>query len=101
MPSSRRLELTDRARADVAEILHFTLEHWGPAQRDEYANDIDAKLAEIARYPESGTPYSHPIGPLRRTRVGSHNIYYQDRDDTLLIMRVLHIRMRPERHLDL
>ena len=98
MPSSRDVDLSDRASADVTDILQYTLVTWGEAQWEEYASDLDAGFERIGTYPEIGKP-TNRIANGRTYRVREHRVYYQIRDDVIFIARVLHQKMDPSREL--
>ena len=73
-----RLIRSPRARRDIAEVIHYTVERWGLDQAREYANLIEEALVAIATNPVRG----------------------QARDDVRPGLRSLHIRQRgrPARH---
>ena len=92
MRSSRRLRFTPEAKADLREILQYTRETWGQAQRDVYEAAIDRAFDRIVAFPELGTarPELFP-GCLIRV-IEEHIIYYRIVDHGIWVIRVLHHR---------
>jgi toxin ParE1/3/4 len=109
-----RFRLSAPAKADIRNILAKSLERWGADRRSRYAALLTAALRSLA---------AHPAGPTSRTRddllpgvrsfhvrhvrgehaVGqpAHVIYYRTvPPDLIEVVRVLHERMDPSRHLD-
>ena|SRR5688500_6961573 len=92
MPSSRRLEFTREAEADIREILQYTRDAWGEAQRRKYAATLDASFNLLALFPFIGTRRDELSPGLRRHPVGEHVVYYRVSDDAVVIRRVFHGR---------
>jgi len=108
------LHLSAPAQADLAHILATSLDRWGAEGRDRYASVLSAALQRIASDPNgAATRAREELLPgirsfhLRHTR-GAHGvrypvhvIYYREiHEDLSEIVRVLHERMDPSRHLD-
>jgi toxin ParE1/3/4 len=109
-----RVRLSGPAEVDLGNILATSLERWGVAGRTRYAALFAAAIRAIA---------ARPTGPTTRARdellpgirsfhvrhvrgdqgvkAPVHVIYYrQSRSDLIEIVRVLHERMDPGRHLE-
>ena len=109
-----RFRLSAPAKADLRNILAKSLERWGPEGRARYAALLAESLRSLA---------AHPTGPTTRTRDellpgvrsfhvrhvrGEHGvrqrvhvIYYRTiAPDLIEVVRVLHERMDPNRHLE-
>ena len=99
--SSRRplpLKLSPKARQDFIDILRYTGETWGEGQLHIYRDKLNDALQAISRSPQSGhrrddLPTSH-LAYL----VGSHVIIYRLGADSIGVVRILHQRMSPGRH---
>ncbi|HRO24668.1 MAG TPA: type II toxin-antitoxin system RelE/ParE family toxin [Promineifilum sp.] len=91
--------LTRYAERDILDIYLFTLEHFGPAQADKYTSDLFARFSAIATQPTLGRDFGDIHPDARRLNQGSHAIYYRPDADGILILRILHQRMDPARHL--
>lgn len=82
----------------MAEIRAFGASEWGVAQAVRYAAAIRERLKLLRRFPAAGVNVDDVIAGLRRTPVGSHAIYYVERDAFILVTRILHHRMDHMRH---
>lgn len=93
------IKLSPRARADFIDILRFTGETWGRDQLVVYRDMINDALMALSHNPQLGhfrddLPPTHLVYP-----VGSHLIIYRPGKDKLSIVRLLHQRMSPSRHI--
>jgi len=87
-----RLALSDNADRDLRNILVFTEQQWGKAQRRTYRQRFIEAFAELLRFPELG-PARPELGQgIRARRVGQHVVIYQATETELLIVRILHVR---------
>jgi toxin ParE1/3/4 len=94
-----RVVVSPRAQDDIVGIAAHTLEMWGEAQMSRYVDGLNARFAELARFPSTGRRRDE-IGPGYRSIVqGSHIVFYRTMDRDLVIVRILHVRMNPDRHL--
>lgn len=100
MPRSHPLQfdLAIEAELDFIDILIFTEEKFGFAQKEIYADWINAAITRISLNPEFGKKTSKP--DYFRYHIswagnrGSHYLYYcVIDDDRLAIARILHERM--------
>jgi toxin ParE1/3/4 len=93
-----RVVLTTDARIDLNDILLYTEQRWGRAQRIAYRTTIRNAIATIGRNPNiEGERDGLPTG-LRTYPAGRHVIYYRVRSEMVEIVRILHQRMDPVRH---
>ena len=111
-----RFRVSKLAQSDLARILAVSESRWGPEGRRRYAALLEAAMRQVADEPEgaatqdrsvlrSGTRSLH----LRHVRAGSseakvknpvHILYCQSvRPELVEIIRVLHERMDPNRHI--
>lgn len=107
--------LTEAAAADIADIFRGTARRFGPAQRERYAAllEMAAKLvAEVPERPGSrarddlapGVRSFHVEVAAGRRGAAGHVLYYlrtrfEDEREGVFVIRVLHERMEPLRHL--
>jgi toxin ParE1/3/4 len=111
-----RFRLARPARSDLARILAASEARWGRRARDRYAAALAATMRKAANDPESPATRNRPellLGVrslhLRHAQAGDsrsrvkrpvHVIYFRVVDPGLIeIVRVLHERMDPHRHL--
>ena len=90
MPSSRRLRLTPEARDDLSDILQYSLEMWGRAQRDRYRALIQRTLRNLARFPDIGRQRDELGEGWRSFPVGQHLVFYWTTDRELIVARIMH-----------
>ena len=93
------IELTKEAERDLIEIFLFGIEHFGVAQAERYSVALLAKIEAAAANPSFGADYGFVRSDLRRYEATSHAIYYRKTHDGILVLRILHSRMDPARHL--
>ena len=91
--------LTQEAERDLIDIYLYGAEIFGPRQADRYAEDMADRLRTIANNPSFGADYSDVSPNLRRAEHVSHAIYYRPTPAGIHVLRVLHGRMDPGRHL--
>jgi toxin ParE1/3/4 len=94
-----RIELTREADRDLIEIYLYGIERFGPARAERYAEDLGVKIATAAENPSFGSDYGFVRPGLRRYECVAHAIYYRRTGAGILVLRVLHGRMDPGRHL--
>lgn len=90
--------LTPAAQADLSSIWDFTCERWDIRQAEVYIGEIRAAIERIAADPRRGHPCDEIRHGYRRYAIGSHLVFYVARDDGVDVIRVLHQRMDPTRH---
>ena len=91
--------LSPAAQADLSEIWDYTAEHWGEAQAERYTRDIQATCEGLSDGNLVGLSAEAIRAGYWKIAVGSHVIYYREREVTLEIVRILHRRMDVSRHL--
>lgn len=91
----RRVVLADRAKSDLRDILNFTERRWGREQRSAYRRSIRDATSTLASSPSLGRPRDDLLPGMRSYPAGSHLLYYQDADDDLVVVRILHSRQDP------
>jgi toxin ParE1/3/4 len=111
---TREIRLTLSARRDIARVLQQSAEAWGPAAEMRYASLVAAALDRVRTDAEAVPPLDLPgrggvrAFHLRRVRdavrppVGnpSHMVLYRILDvRTVVVLRLLHERMDPARHI--
>jgi toxin ParE1/3/4 len=92
--------LTPAAQRDLSSIWDYTAERWNLAQAETYANEIRAALERIADDPRRGRPCDEIRESYLRYGIGSHLLFYRENvDGGVDVIRILHQRMDPTRHL--
>jgi toxin ParE1/3/4 len=94
-----KIEFTHDAERDLINIFLHGIEHFGPVQAERYAKTLNAKIEMAAEHPDFGADYGFVVGGVRRYEAVSHAVYYRSTRSGILVLRVLHSRMDPARHL--
>lgn len=89
------------AEKDIVSIVRHSMAQFGDAQTTAYMAGIEEALNLLAAHPDMGAQFAHERSGriYRRYRHGSHVIYYRKRDIDIFVVRLLHERMLPEKHL--
>lgn len=91
--------LSPAARQDLSAIWDFTAERWDIRQAETYVRELQAAIDRIAADPRRGRSRNEVRENYLSYAIGSHTIFYLSRADGVDIIRVLHQRMDPSRHL--
>jgi toxin ParE1/3/4 len=91
--------LTKAAKRDLVQIARFTQQRWGDEQRVRYLTLLDARFRWIAKHPRLGLASDHIRPGYWRCIEGRHVILYRIAQGGVDIIRVVHDRMLPQRHL--
>jgi toxin ParE1/3/4 len=92
------VRFSGRAKSDLLKIGSYTLETWGNAQALSYLKDIEDCAKTIAVNPSLGRECDWIRPELRRFETGRHVIFYRPEKGGILIVRILHQSMLPDRH---
>jgi toxin ParE1/3/4 len=87
-----------RAEADLLSIGEYTLRMWGKAQAARYIGELEMCCQTMADNPGLGRPCDDVRPGLRRLEHRKHVIFYRQDREGILISRILHERMLPDRH---
>jgi len=87
-----------RAEADLFDIGAYTVRTWDETQAERYLGQLEACCQRLADNPELGRSCDDVRPGLRRMEVGKHVVFYRREPGGILVVRILHERMLPERH---
>jgi toxin ParE1/3/4 len=76
----------------------YTLRTWGEDRTLRYIEDLEAGCQRLADNPAPGRPCDHVRPGLRRMEQGRHVVFFRREPGGILVSRILHERMLPERH---
>ena len=93
-----KFRLSRRAEADLLGIGKFTLREWGKSQAARYIAELETCCQMLADNPALGRPCDHVRPGLRRHEHGKHVLFYRQERNGILVSRILHQRMLPDRH---
>ena len=99
MRSSRSLEFTTDAEADLRALLEYSERAWGVEQKGRYASRLSRGMQELLEYPERGSTRDELAEGLRSRRIGQHVIFYLVLQESIRVIRILHAKMNPATHL--
>ena len=90
-----------KAKLDIKNLVKQSLNNFGELQTEKYISELKQFLQVLADSPEQGRTFIHSTtqNTYCYKRFSSHVIYYRLRKNDIFILRILHKRMIPERHL--
>lgn len=91
--------LSEEADRDIERIIRDSAQRWGWDQAERYVAGLHEAFETLARFPELGRPIDSVRPGYRRLEHASHSVFYRQKPGGVLIVRVLHGRMLPGRHL--
>lgn len=94
-----RYEFAEQAERDLEAITDYTLERWGSAQAVKYLDGLEERARTLAVNPGLGVRRDSLIEGLISFPYGSHILYYLKQPHGITIIRILHQRMDPKRHI--
>ena len=94
-----RIRLTPAARDDLSSVWDFTCDRWDARQAKTYLLDINEAFERLATDPERGRHCDDIRSGYRKYPAGSHLIFFVAHEDGIDVIRILHQRMDPTRHL--
>jgi len=89
-----------RAEADLLSIGDYTLRSWGRAQAARYVGELEACRQTLSDNPALGRLCDEIRRGLRRLEHGKHVVFYRQERSGILVSRILHQHMLPDRHID-
>lgn len=94
-----RFRLSPAAVQDLSEIWNYTERLWEVMQAEAYVGEIREAVGRIAERPDRGRPCDEIRSGYRRYVVDSHMILFRQSGIGVDVIRILHQRMDPTRHL--
>jgi len=91
--------LTPAAQRDLSSIWDYTEERWDTGQAETYLMEIRYAIERVASDPSRGRACDEVREGYRRYSIGSHLIFYVESAAGVVVIRILHQRMDPTRHL--
>lgn len=91
------VRLSRRAEADLLGISDHTLRNWGEDRAVRYVDALEAFCRMLADNPSLGRRCDYIRRGLRRMESEQHVVFYREEAGGILVLRILHRRMLPER----
>ncbi len=98
--ASCRLIIAPAAKNDLRDIYQYGLQHWGQKQSENYLSAIKQQFWKLTQQPLMGRERPELWPDLRAFPVKSHTVFYRVSANAIDIIRVLHGRQDPQRHLN-
>ena len=92
-----RFRFSHRAEADLFNIGLYTFRTWGEIQTDRYIRQLEDCCQRLADNPALGRQCEEIRPGLRRMKQGKHVVFYREEPGGILICRILHQSMLPEK----
>ncbi|MEI6484670.1 MAG: type II toxin-antitoxin system RelE/ParE family toxin [Sphingomonadales bacterium] len=93
------LDVTSAARADLDALIDDGAARFGPDAALAYAETIATALRRLETFPQSAPEVEWRADGVRKLTIGQHLAFYRIEGDVVRILRILHQRMEPARHL--
>jgi toxin ParE1/3/4 len=93
-----RLRFSRRAEVDLLSIGDYSLHKWGKAQAVHYIGELEVCCQTLADNPALGRLCDHVRPGLHRHEHGTHVLFYRQERGGIVVSRILHQRMLPDRH---
>lgn len=90
-----RVEISAQAADDIADIITFTIAHFGERQAREYSAGIYNSFDLLGDNPKIGKAVQfedEPAHQLRRYIFKSHYVFYEIHADHILVLMLRHVR---------
>ncbi|MEE4244447.1 MAG: type II toxin-antitoxin system RelE/ParE family toxin [Kangiellaceae bacterium] len=94
-----QLVISPTAKTDLKEIYQYGLRQWGQAQSESYLESIKEQFWALTKQPLIGIDRCELLLGVRSLPIESHALFYRVTPETVEIIRVLHGRQDPQRHL--
>lgn len=100
----RRLEYSDLVEGDLGEAWHFTFERWGAEAAVQFVTFVERQLEQLAAEPELGKelddrPGIYAFTIQKHSKDDGRRVYFVFDEEKVLVVRILHMKMDPDRHL--
>jgi toxin ParE1/3/4 len=93
-----KFHFSRRAETDAADIDEYTYRTWGEEQAVAYLNELENCCRLLAGNPKIGHACDEVRSGLRRMECGRHVIFYRKDRGGIVVVRILHQRMIPDRN---
>ncbi len=97
--ASHQLVIAPAAKNDLKDIYQYGLRQWGQAQSESYLATLKSKFWLLTQQPLMGIERPELLPDTRSLPIESHTLFYRVSANKVQIIRVLHGRQDPQRHL--
>ncbi len=92
-------KFAEKAEHDLKDIIDYSLQQWGESQTLAYLDGVGARGQLLADNPDLGIKREAISEGLLSFPYENHILYYVKQPHGITIVRVLHQRMDPMKHL--
>ena len=93
-----QVRISGEAEADIDRIADYTTSTWGWRQTNQYLAKLEDGFDLLAQNPSIGRSCDSIRAGLRRFEIGRHVVFYLPESDGVLVVRVLHQQMLPNKY---
>lgn len=97
--ASHQLVIAPAAKNYLKEIYQYGLRQWGQSQSESYLSTIKNQFWLLTQQPLIGTQRPDLLPDVRSIAINSHTLFYRVTTTRVEVIRVLHGRQDPQRHL--
>ena len=97
--AAHQLVIAAAARIDLKDIYQYGLRQWGQVKSDSYLETLKSQLWSLIEQPNMGSERPELVPGMRSLSIESHILFYRVTANRVEIIRVLHGRQDPGRHL--
>lgn len=94
-----QLVIAPAAKTDLKDIYQYGLRQWGQAQSDSYLDNLKEHFWSLTAQPLMGVERTELLQGVRSLSIKSHTLFYRVTADRVEVIRLLHSRQDPQRHL--
>jgi len=95
----RRLLFTPAAEEDLEQIWTYTVSEWGRQQAETYVRDLQSRCRALVLGQVRVRSAEHIRSGYKTMISGKHILFFQETEADVIIVRILHQKMVPDRHL--
>ena len=96
---SHRLIIAPAAKNDLKAVYQYGLRQWGKTQSEGYLSTIKSQFWLLTQQPLMDIERSELLPDMRSLPIERHTLFYRVTANGVEIVRVLHGRQDPHRHL--
>ena len=93
------VSISEDAKTDIKGIYIYSYQNYGERKADEYVDELNTMLNELPNS-FSTSNYGFVRAGLKRSNYKSHAVYHRAEGSDIVVLRVLHQRMDPARHIE-
>lgn len=95
----KTIQFTNAARQDLKSIFTYTIRKWGIFQAKRYSDQLHSHIQKIASSAAFSKQVENSGRDLQQSATGRHLVIFEQAEDHILIVRILHEAMDVPRHI--